>query len=56
MKKPRNQIYNKNIVDYKFGLLTVKAPTAERNRDYVIWMCKCECDNKSGFRGTKHLF
>lgn len=54
MKKTRNQIYNKNIKNHKFGRLTAIEPTKERDCGYVVWKCKCGC-GKTVYLSTSKL-
>lgn len=36
---------SKNLVNQKFGLLTVKSATNKRINGKIIWECECECGN-----------
>ena len=35
----------KNLIGEKFGMLTVKEATDERNHHTVVWKCECDCGN-----------
>lgn len=34
-----------NLVNKRFGRLTVKAPTNIRKYGKIVWLCKCDCGN-----------
>lgn len=36
----------KNVSGQRFGRLVAIAPTDERNRGAVVWLCECDCGNK----------
>lgn len=42
----------KNEIGNKYGKLTVIAPTEERIRKRVCWICECECGNQITVIGT----
>ena len=42
----------KNEIGNKYGKLTVIAPTDERIRERVCWICKCDCGNVTTVIGT----
>ena len=46
LKKERDgQTIKKDLINQKFGLLTVLRETGERKSNRVVWECQCECGN-----------
>lgn len=45
-------------IGYRVGMLTVTAPTTERESGYTVWRCRCDCggelllDTRALYRGT----
>ena len=52
-KKKLVQPIDENLINHKFGKLTVIKYTTERNHNKVIWLCKCDCGNYCKVRGDR---